>query len=107
MVRILERIEGRYEVYRVPHGTVYRWRPGSVVIECDCGERRVFTGSAEPCRCGADYGEVFRELAELSVRGRAVHPPCHEECGRWARAAALREDDYWRELAALDLNGES
>jgi hypothetical protein len=35
-----ENTEGHYDVQEVEMGEVYTWRPESVVVECDCGERR-------------------------------------------------------------------
>jgi hypothetical protein len=68
----------------VPFGKVYAWHPGSVVIECDCGERLTLTGSKTVCGCGADHEATIRE--ELSARkpgGGGLHP--------W-RYSADRED---------------
>ncbi len=45
MVEVIERIEERYDTYEVEFGTVYRWCPGCVVVECDCGERSILTAS--------------------------------------------------------------
>jgi hypothetical protein len=37
MAKIVERTRARHEVRQVDLGKVYRWRPGSVVVECECG----------------------------------------------------------------------
>ena len=35
----LERLEGHYDAQEVPFGTVYRWCPECLVVECKCGKR--------------------------------------------------------------------
>jgi hypothetical protein len=66
VVKIIERVEGRYEVQDVEFGKVYKWRPESVVIECDCEQRFTTEGNmvASSCpRCGAEHtAGVAREL---------------------------------------------
>jgi hypothetical protein len=37
-VRVIERVRGHYEVQEVECGKVYKWRPESVVVACECGE---------------------------------------------------------------------
>ncbi len=72
---IIESAEGRYESQDVKFGTVYRWCPECVVLECDCGERLILTSSVTTCRCGTDHTAVVRE--ELAVRrlgDEALHP---------------------------------
>ncbi len=54
-MKLIERIEGSYEVQDAPFGKVYKWRPGNVVVECECGERPTLTASATTCAaCGAE-----------------------------------------------------
>jgi hypothetical protein len=43
-VQILEHVNAHYEVQGLEMGTVYRWCPESVVIECECGEKPSLTG---------------------------------------------------------------
>lgn len=67
MVRIVERVEGYYDVQEVELGEVYRWHPGYVVVECACGEHLSLTASGSLCEaCGADHTPTTRE--ELDVR---------------------------------------
>ncbi len=61
MVRIIERVAGRYDVREMVLGRVYRWFPERVVLECDCGERPVLTGSMTTCARGADYADAIQE----------------------------------------------
>jgi hypothetical protein len=66
-VKVIEHLEGRYETQEVPFGTVYRWCPGCIVVECDCGEGLTLNASRSTCsECGSDHTSVVRE--ELSPR---------------------------------------
>ncbi len=84
MVRVIERVAGRYEVGEVDFGRVYRWRPERVVLECECGERSVFTGSATTCGCGLNHVAVVREGTDAGRLG--------DEALRPWRYAGDRED---------------
>ena len=46
---MIEYTEARYDVQEVEMGEVYTWRPESVVVECDCGERPTLTASTTTC----------------------------------------------------------
>ncbi len=74
--KIIERIEGCYEALEVPYGVVYRWYPGSLLIECGCGKRQVLTCSLSTCsECGADHASTVREeLTALCSEDAALHP---------------------------------
>jgi hypothetical protein len=78
MARVIERSGGRYEVQEVDFGTVYKWCPECVVIECDCGEMTILTSSMARCWCGVDHTTLVR--GELLSRGtrdlrdKALHP---------------------------------
>lgn len=75
LARVIERVEGCYETQEVPFGRVYVWRPGHLLIECDCGERVTFTGSASVCACGVDHTATLREgLASGRSGDRELHP---------------------------------
>jgi hypothetical protein len=76
MVTVIERTIGRYEVQDVEFGKVYRWCPGCVIIECDCGERLTLTSSITTCRCGADHAAFVREefVAREQPGDEALHP---------------------------------
>jgi len=74
-VEIIERVAGHYEAQDVEFGRVYRWCPKCVVIECDCGERRIFTGSSTVCECGIDHtNEIREELFARWLGDEALHP---------------------------------
>jgi len=49
MARVIERSGGRYEVQEVEFGTVYKWCPECVVVECDCGDMTILTPSMATC----------------------------------------------------------
>lgn len=70
MVTVIERTAGRYEVQDVEFGRVYRWHPGCVIVECDCGERLTLTSSRTTCRCGADHTAFVGE----QPGDEALHP---------------------------------
>lgn len=75
--KVIERLEGHYEVQEVPFGQVYSWCPGRLVLECDCGEELILSSSMVTChRCGADHTtEVIREELTAGWLGdEAVHP---------------------------------
>ncbi len=76
MMKVIERTEGHYEAHEVEFGTVYRWCPECVVVECECGERVVLTGSETTCEwCGADHAAAIREeLAARQLADEAAHP---------------------------------
>lgn len=76
MVQVTERTAGRYKVQEVEFGTVYRWCPECVVVECDCGERAILTTSMTLCReCGADHAAtVQEELNICQLRDEIAHP---------------------------------
>jgi hypothetical protein len=74
-VRVIERVSGRYEIREVEFGRVYRWCPGCVVVECDCGEKPVLTGSTTTCSCGADHAAVVSgEPVVRQPEDEVAHP---------------------------------
>ncbi len=75
-MEVTERIEGRYDAYEMEFGTVYRWCPECVVVECDCSERPTLTASMTTCSgCGADYAAVVQEkLNTRHLREKTAHP---------------------------------
>jgi NADH pyrophosphatase NudC (nudix superfamily) len=63
MAKIVERTRARYEVRQVDFGKVYRWRPGSVVVECERGKRLSLTASKDAycSECGANHSATVEE----------------------------------------------
>ena len=84
-MEVIERTEGHYDVRKVQFGTVYRWCPESVVVECDCGERLVLHRLETTCdECCTDHADTVREEpAARQLEDAAMHP--------W-RCAGDRED---------------
>jgi hypothetical protein len=85
VTQVIEHLEAHYEVQAMEMGTVYRWCPESVVLECDCGQSFTVEGAkAASCpRCGAEHSGV--------ARGLAGKPLSEEEAYRLTR----REYEVW------------
>ncbi len=104
MTKILERIEGHYEVHEGPFSRAYTWHPASVTLECGCGERFTLTATSTTatCRCGTDYGALIRDLEEREgqLPDKSTHPWHHDaqEQAEQHRQdeAAYPEDSSWR-----------
>jgi hypothetical protein len=77
MTTNIERTGGHYEVQEVDFGKVYRWCPGCVNIECECGARLAFTVSSTAIcpRCGVNHAANIREeLTAGQLPDQALHP---------------------------------
>jgi hypothetical protein len=75
VAKVIERVDARYEVQDVEFGKVYKWRPQSVVLECDCGEKPALTASKNACgECGADYRDLLEEVLEARPQDKVGHP---------------------------------
>ncbi len=104
MTKILERIEGHYEVHEGPFSRAYTWHPAYVTLECGCGERFTLsaTSTTATCQCGTDYGALISDLQEREDRlpDKSVHPWHHDaqEQAEQHRQdeAAHPEDSSWR-----------
>jgi hypothetical protein len=73
VANVIERVQAHYEVQDVEMGKVYRWRPESVVVECECGKKLILTNSKGTCgECGADHWVIVQEVLE-------ARPEYHEE----------------------------
>lgn len=75
-MEVIKRTEGRYDTYELEFGTVYRWCPGCIVVECDCGERPTLTASATICsECGADHVATTQEEVDTrQLEDETTHP---------------------------------
>jgi hypothetical protein len=71
-----EHTEASYDVQEVEMGQVYTWRPESIEVECDCGERPTLTASTTTCgACGADHEVAASEGLDGERLGdEAAHP---------------------------------
>jgi Zn finger protein HypA/HybF involved in hydrogenase expression len=75
MTRIIERVEAHYEVEEVEMGTVYKWCPESVVLECNCKKEITLTTTKATCpQCGSDHVETVGELLAASLEDEIEHP---------------------------------
>jgi len=74
--KVTERVEGCYESLEIPFGVVYKWYPGSVLVECGCGKQLALTCSLATCsECGVDHGSIVRAgLAGECSEDEAFHP---------------------------------
>ena len=83
MAKVIERVEARYEIQDVEMGKVYKWRPESILVECECGERASLTASEATCEecgaCGAVHTLVVQEedLVGMAPKDQALHPWCY------------------------------
>jgi hypothetical protein len=87
VTQIIERVNAHYEVQPVEMGTVYRWCPESVVIECDC--EQTFTAEvamAASCpRCGAEHTGVARGLGGKPLAEEEAYRPVRREYEAWMK----------------------
>ena len=77
MTKVIEREHAHYEVQEMEFGTIYKWQPESVLIECECGEMVALTLSKSLCEeCGAEHVGLVREnLIERRLReDERLHP---------------------------------
>jgi hypothetical protein len=95
-MRVIEHEREHYEVYEVPYGKVYSWRPERIVFECDCGETLAWTGSVTVCACGAVHTDVLREPKERRKDQRSYHPwvEDYEEWRREKEASNLQHEYF-------------
>jgi hypothetical protein len=88
VTQIIERVEAHYEVQEVEMGTVYRWCPESVVIECDCEQTfATEVALAASCpRCGAEHTGVAREeLGGKPLAEEEAYRPVRREYEAWMK----------------------
>jgi hypothetical protein len=65
VTRVIERVKAHYEVREETLGTVYRWCPESVVVECNCGERLTLTAARTTCGlCEANHTPITEEVLD-------------------------------------------
>ena len=88
MTQIVERVEAHYEVQAVEMGTVYRWCPESVVIDCDC--EQTFTTEvamvASCPRCGAEHTGGAREPGgKKPLTEEEAYRPVRREYEAWMK----------------------
>ncbi len=75
MTRIIERVEAHYEVHEMEMGTVYRWCPQGIVLQCNCGAKPTLTASKPTCSgCSADHAAITEEVLDARPEDRVVRP---------------------------------
>ena len=75
MTRIIERVKAHYEVHQLEMGTVYRWCPEMVVLQCNCGAKPTLTISKTTCSgCGADHAAITEEMLDAGSEYKAIRP---------------------------------
>lgn len=71
MSRIEKATPAHYESHEVPFGRSYEWHPEQIIVECDCGQKLLLTGTSNlpSCpECGLDYGSLVHEIRRREKR---------------------------------------
>ena len=98
MSRIEKATPAHYESHEVPFGRSYEWHPEQVIVECDCGQKLLLTGTSNlpSCpECGLDYGSLVHEIRRREkrrLRDEDEHP--------WQYDAQGQEDQHLRDEQA-------
>jgi hypothetical protein len=85
MARIIKGIAAHYETHEVPFGRSYEWHPEYIIVECDCGQKLLLTGTSNlpSCpECGLDYGWLVHEIRRREkrrLRDEDEHPWHYDE----------------------------
>jgi hypothetical protein len=75
MAKVIERARARYEVEDVEYGKVYRWKPESLLVECECGEMVTLTHSETTCeKCGAEHAAIVGEALHAGLQDTGDRP---------------------------------
>ena len=70
-LKVIERVDARYDIQELQVGKVYKWRPESLLIECECGQRTTITVPDTTCEeCGKEHIDLLREDLRDHRRGR-------------------------------------
>ena len=83
--KVIERVDPRYNIQELPLGKVYKWRPESLLIECECGQRTILTISDTTCEeCAKEHMDLLGEaLTDQRKRRRLgevdLHPRRYAE----------------------------
>jgi hypothetical protein len=88
VAKVIEYVEAHYEVDEIEMGTLYRWCPEKVVIECDCEQSFTAEGArAASCpRCDADYtGVASRGLGGKPLTEEEAYRPTRGEYEAWMK----------------------
>ena len=106
MSRIEKATPAHYETHEVPFGRSYEWHPEQIMVECDCGQKLLLTGTSNlpSCpECGLDYGSLVHEIRRREkrrLRDEDEHPWQCDDQGQDDQhlrdEQAYPEDSPWR-----------
>ncbi len=106
MSRIEKATPAHYESHEVPFGRSYEWHPEQIMVECDCGQKLLLTGTSNlpSCpECGLDYGSLVHEIRRREkrrLRDEDEHPWQYDDQGQEDQhlrdEQAYPEDSPWR-----------
>jgi hypothetical protein len=105
VTRIIEDIAAHYETHEFPFGRSYEWHPEHIIVECDCGQKLLITGTSNipTCpQCGVDYGYLVHDIRhrEERLRDEDKHPWHHDAQDQAEQhlkdEAAYPENSSWR-----------
>ncbi len=106
MARIEKATPAHYEIHEVPFARSYEWHPEHVIVECDCGQKLLLTGTSNlpSCpECGLDYGSLVHEIRrreKRQLRDEDKHPWHYDEQSQEDQhlrdEEAYPEDSPWR-----------
>jgi hypothetical protein len=106
MSRTEKATPAHYESHEVPFGRSYEWHPEQIIVECDCGQKLLLTGTSNlpSCpECGLDYGSLVHEIRRREkrrLRDEDEHPWQYDDQGQEDQhlrdEQAYPEDSPWR-----------
>jgi hypothetical protein len=108
LAKVIEKVEACYEVEKMEFGTLYRWCPESVVIECDCRQSFTIKGAKDAAcpRCGADYsGGVGRGLASKPLTEEEAYRLTRRDYEAWIKEEGSHRSHSERLYAGGLLSG--
>ncbi len=90
--KVVERVDARYDIQELQMGKVYKWRPESLLIECECGQKTTLTVSDTACEeCGKEHIDLLEEvLRDHRKRQRRLG---EEDLHPWRYAEDSEEED--------------
>ena len=104
MTKIVDRVEGHYEVHEGPFSRAYKWHPAYVTLECGCGEQFTLTATSTTatCRCGTDHSALISAIEEREgqLPDKSTRPWHHDAQAQAEQhrqdEAVYSEDSPWR-----------
>ncbi len=91
--KVVERVDARYDIQELQVGKVYKWRPESLLIECECGQMTTLTGSDTTCeKCDKEHTAFFQE-AIRDQRNKDQRRLGEEDLHPWRYAEDSKQHD--------------